>query len=90
MDKMPCRITDDPHSAYENEHEPQDDEIFWERTVEADKRVSEIDWSWAVSQIDAVVNAKMTQVETDDRIGPEGKQRRVVEIEKAWQRILLG
>lgn len=58
--------------------------------MEAEKRVGEIDWSWAVSQINRVVNETLTKIEEDDTINPEDKSKRLSEIEKAWQRILLG
>ena len=58
--------------------------------MEADKRVSEIDWSWAVSQINRVVNETMLQIEKDDTLSAYDKNKRLNEIEKAWQRILSG
>jgi len=58
--------------------------------MEADKRVSEIDWSWAVSQINRVVNETLLNIEEDDTINPDDKKKRLNEIEKAWQRILGG
>jgi hypothetical protein len=58
--------------------------------MEANKRVSEIDWSWAVSTINRVVNLQMTAIENDDSLDKETKKLKVNEIEKAWQRILTG
>jgi len=58
--------------------------------MEAEKRVSEIDWSWAVSQINRVVNETMLQIEKDDTLNAYDKNKRLNEIEKAWQRILSG
>lgn len=58
--------------------------------MEADKRVSEIDWSWAVSQINRVVNETLLKIEEDDTMNPDDKKKRLNEIEKAWQRILGG
>jgi hypothetical protein len=58
--------------------------------MEADKRVSEIDWSWAVSQINKVVNETLLNIEEDDTMNPDDKKKRLNEIEKAWQRILGG
>lgn len=58
--------------------------------MEADKRVNEIDWSWAVSQINRVVNETMTRIEKDDSLNAYDKNKRLNEIEKAWQRILSG
>jgi hypothetical protein len=58
--------------------------------MEADKRVSEIDWSWAVSQINRVVNETLLNIEEDDTMNPDDKKKRLNEIEKAWQRILGG
>ena len=58
--------------------------------MEANKRVSEIDWSWAVSTINRVVNLQMTAIENDDSLDKETKKLKVNELEKAWQRILVG
>ena len=58
--------------------------------MEADKRVSEIDWSWAVSQINKVVNEALLNIEENDTMEPDDKKKRLNEIEKAWQRILSG
>ena len=58
--------------------------------MEAEKRVGEIDWTWAVAQIDRVVNQQMTAVENDANLKPDEKKLKVNEIEKAWQRILRG
>jgi hypothetical protein len=58
--------------------------------MEANKRVSEIDWGWAVSTINRVVNLQMTAIENDDSLDKETKKLKVNEIEKAWQRILTG
>jgi hypothetical protein len=58
--------------------------------MEADKRVSEIDWSWAVSQINKVVNEALLKIEENDTMEPDDKKKRLNEIEKAWQRILSG
>jgi hypothetical protein len=58
--------------------------------MEADKRVSEIDWSWAVSQINKVVNETLLNIEENDTMEPDDKKKRLNEIEKAWQRILSG
>ena len=58
--------------------------------MEAEKRVSEIDWSWAVSQINSLVNETMLQIEKDDTLNAYDKNKRLNEIEKAWQRILSG
>ena len=58
--------------------------------MEAEKRVSEIDWSWAVSQINKVVNEALLKIEENDTMEPDDKKKRLNEIEKAWQRILSG
>jgi len=58
--------------------------------MEANNRVSEIDWSWAVSTINRVVNLQMTAIEKDDSLDKETKKLKVNELEKAWQRILTG
>lgn len=58
--------------------------------MEAEKRVSEIDWNWAVAQVNRAVNQQMTAIENDDTLKPEIKKLRVNELEKAWQRILTG
>jgi len=58
--------------------------------MEAEKRVGEIDWSWAVSKVDGAMNEQMTAVENDATLKPEEKKLKVRELEKAWQRILRG
>lgn len=58
--------------------------------MEAEKRVVDIQWGWAVSQINAVVNEAMTRIDKDDTLEPSEKTKRLNEIEKAWQRILIG
>ena len=58
--------------------------------MEADKRVSDIEWSWAVSQINDAVNQTLSLIETDATLKPEAQRPRLNEVEKAWQRILQG
>ena len=58
--------------------------------MEADKRVTEINWSWAVSTINREVNERLTAIEKDDTLDTETKKLKLNEIEKAWQRILTG
>jgi hypothetical protein len=58
--------------------------------MEADKRVSDIEWTWAVSQINDVVNQTLTLIEKDATLKPEAKRQRLNEVEKAWQRLLQG
>jgi hypothetical protein len=58
--------------------------------MEADKRVSDIEWTWAVSQINHVVNQTLTLIEKDAALKPEEKRQRLNEVEKAWQRLLQG
>ena len=58
--------------------------------MEADKRVSDIGWTWAVSQINDVVNQTLTLIEKDATLKPEAKRQRLNEVEKAWQRLLQG
>ena len=60
------------------------------RHMEADKRVSDIEWTWAVSQINDVVNQTLTLIEKDATLKPEAKRQRLNEVEKAWQRLLQG
>lgn len=58
--------------------------------MEAEKRISEIDWSWAIAQVNKAVNNQMTAIENDATLEPEAKKLKVNELEKAWQRILTG
>ena len=58
--------------------------------MEAEKRVSDIEWSWAVSIINKVVNESLDKAECDERLKPKKRLQRSLEIEKAWQRILQG
>jgi len=58
--------------------------------MEAEKRVREIRWSEAVAVINRTINEQLTAIEKDDTLEPEAKKLKVNEIEKAWQRILIG
>ena len=58
--------------------------------MEADKRVSDIEWKWAVNQINGVVNHAITLIEADEWASVEEKRKGINEVEKAWQRILQG
>ena len=58
--------------------------------MEAEKRINEIDWSWAIAQVNKAVNNQMTAIENDATLEPEAKKLKVNELEKAWQRILTG
>ena len=58
--------------------------------MEAEKRISEIDWSWAIAQVNKAVNNQMTAIENDATLEAEAKKLKVNELEKAWQRILTG
>ena len=58
--------------------------------MESEKRISEIDWSWAISTVNRVVNERLMAIEQDKELTEEKKKQLVSEIEKAWQRILRG
>lgn len=58
--------------------------------MESEKRISEIDWSWAISTVNRVVNERLLAIEEDKELTEEKKKQLVSEIEKAWQRILRG
>lgn len=58
--------------------------------METKKRVSELDWSWAVSTVNKAINEQMTAVEKDATLSASQKKLKVHELEKAWQRILSG
>jgi|TARA_Y100000114_G_scaffold1880_1_gene1543 hypothetical protein len=58
--------------------------------MESEKRISEIDWSWAISTVNRVVNERLLAIEEDKELTAEKKKQLVSEIEKAWQRILRG
>ena len=51
--------------------------------MEAEKRVSEIEWSWAVSTINQVVNEALDKAENDPELKPKARLQRSLEIEKA-------
>ena len=57
--------------------------------VEADKRVSDIEWTWAVAQINDVVNDKLKRLNVGQLTEKESALLRN-NVEKAWQRILQG
>lgn len=58
--------------------------------METQKRVSELRWAEAMAIVNRVVNERLTAIEKDDTLDPKAKKIRVNEIEKAWQRILVG
>ena len=58
--------------------------------MEAEKRVSDIEWSWAVSTINQGVNEALDKAENDPELKRKARLQRSLEIEKAWQRILQG
>lgn len=58
--------------------------------VETEKRVSEIRWGEAVAVINRAINQQLTNIEKDDTLEAQVKKSMVNEIEKAWQRILIG
>ena len=58
--------------------------------MEAEKRVSEIQWCEAVATLNKFVNDYMTIVEKDVTLETEQRKQKVDALEKAWQRILLG
>ena len=58
--------------------------------MEAEKRVMDIDWSWAISKVNHAVNQQMTAIENDVTLETEVKKSKIYELEKAWQRILTG
>ena len=58
--------------------------------MEAEKRVMDIDWSWAISKVNQAVNQQMTAIEKDVTLETEVKKSKIYELEKAWQRILTG
>jgi hypothetical protein len=58
--------------------------------MEANKRVREIMWSEAISIVNRAINLQMTAIEKDDSLDKETKKLKVNELEKAWQRILVG
>ena len=60
------------------------------RHMEAEKRVMDIDWSWAISKVNQAVNQQMTAIENDVTLETEVKKSKIYELEKAWQRILTG
>lgn len=58
--------------------------------MEAEKRVSEIQWGEAVATLNNFVNDYMTRLEKDGTLEVEQRKQKVTALEKAWQRILLG
>jgi len=58
--------------------------------MEAEKRVSEIQWGEAVATLNNFVNDYMTRLEKDGTLEIEQRKQKVTALEKAWQRILLG
>ena len=58
--------------------------------MEANTRVSDIKWTWAVSQINKVVNQTLVSIEKDSTLKLDEKRQRLNDVEKSWQRILQG
>jgi len=58
--------------------------------MEAEKRVSELQWGEAVATLNNFVNDYMTRLEKDGTLEVEQRKQKVTALEKAWQRILLG
>jgi hypothetical protein len=52
--------------------------------------MSEMRWGEAVAVINRTINEHLTAIEKDDTLEPEAKKLKVNEIEKSWQRILIG
>ena len=61
-----------------------------EKRISDMKRVSDIKWTRAVSQINKVVNQTLVSIEKDTTLNPEEKRQRLDDVEKSWQRILQG
>ncbi len=60
------------------------------RYVETEKRITEIDWGWAVGHVTAALNQQMVALENNATLDPEVKKLKVDELRKAWKRILAG
>jgi len=58
--------------------------------VETNERVSDVDWAWAIAQIDDVITDKMERLLSTPHITDNESKLLRKNIEKAWQRILQG
>jgi hypothetical protein len=58
--------------------------------VETDKRISDVNWEWAVKQVEDVVNDRVQRLENDHVLTFAERELLKLNIRRAWARILVG
>ena len=58
--------------------------------METDKRISDVDWKWAVKQVEDVVNDRIQRLGNDQVLTFAERELLKSNIEQAWKRILAG
>ena len=58
--------------------------------METDKRISDVNWEWAVKQVEDVVNDRVQRLENDHVLTFAERELLKSNIEQAWKRILVG
>ena len=58
--------------------------------METDKRISDVDWKWAVKQVEDVVNDRIQRLGRDQVLTFAERELLKSNIEQAWKRILAG
>ena len=58
--------------------------------METDKRISDVDWKWAVKQVEDVVNDRIQRLGRDQVLTFAERELLKLNIEQAWKRILAG
>ena len=58
--------------------------------METDKKVVDIEWKWAVKQVEDVVNDRVQRLGNDQVLTFAERELLKSNIEQAWKRILAG
>ena len=58
--------------------------------METDKRVVDIEWKWAVKQVEDVVNDRVQRLGNDQVLTFAERELLKLNIRRAWARILVG
>ena len=58
--------------------------------METDKRISDVNWEWAVKQVEDVVNDRIQRLGNDQVLTFAERELLKSNIEQAWKRILAG
>ena len=58
--------------------------------METDKRISDVNWEWAVKQVEDVVNDRIQRLGNDQVLTFSERELLKLNIKRAWARILVG